>query len=37
MIQAIPSTDKLQIARFLSGLDADGRRIAPAFRSVLFL
>lgn len=33
----IPATDKLQLARFLSGLDASGRRIAPAFRSVLFL
>ena len=33
----VPVTDKLQIARFLSGVDADGRRIAPAFRSVLFL
>lgn len=37
MHQAIPFTDKLQIARFLSGVDAEGRRIAPAFRSVLFL
>lgn len=37
MIQAIPVADKLQIARFLSGVDANGRRIAPAFRSVLFL
>lgn len=37
MIQAIPVGDKLQIARFLSGVDADGRRIAPSFRSVLFL
>ena len=34
---AVPATDKLQIARFLSGLDAQGRRIAPSFRSVLFL
>ena len=33
----VPVTDKLQIARFLSGVDAKGRRIAPAFRSVLFL
>lgn len=33
----IPVTDKLQLARFLSGVDANGRRIAPAFRSVLFL
>lgn len=33
----IPATDKLALARFLSGLDASGRRIAPAFRSVLFL
>lgn len=37
MIQAIPVVDKLQIARFLSGVDANGRRIAPSFRSVLFL
>ena len=37
MLQAIPYTDKLQIARFLSGVDANGRRISPAFRSVLFL
>lgn len=37
MIQAIPVSDKLQLARFLSGVDAQGRRIAPAFRSVLFL
>lgn len=33
----VPVTDKLQIARFLSGVDAQGRRIAPSFRSVLFL
>lgn len=33
----VPVTDKLAIARFLSGLDAQGRRIAPSFRSVLFL
>lgn len=33
----VPVTDKLQIARFLSGVDAEGRRIAPSFRSVLFL
>jgi len=33
----VPATDKMAIARFLSGLDASGRRIAPAFRSVLFL
>ena len=33
----VPVTDKLAIARFLSGLDASGRRIAPSFRSVLFL
>ena len=33
----VPATDKLQIARFLSGLDGEGRRIAPSFRSVLFL
>lgn len=33
----VPATDKLQIARFLSGVDASGRRIAPSFRSVLFL
>lgn len=32
-----PTADKLQLARFLSGLDADGRRIPPSFRSVLFL
>lgn len=37
MIQAIPVADKLQLARFLSGVDAQGRRIAPSFRSVLFL
>ena len=37
MIQAIPVSDKLRLARFLSGIDAQGRRIAPAFRSVLFL
>ena len=37
MITAIPVTDKLQLARFLSGVDANGRRIAPSFRSVLFL
>ena len=37
MIQAIPVSDKLQLARFLSGIDAQGRRIAPSFRSVLFL
>lgn len=34
---AIPHTDKLQIARFLSGIDADGRRIPPSARAVLFL
>lgn len=33
----VPSTDKLQLARFLSGLDASGRRIPPSYRSVLFL
>lgn len=32
-----PTADKLQLARFLSGLDASGRRIPPSFRSVLFL
>lgn len=37
MILAIPVADKLQLARFLSGVDAQGRRIAPSFRSVLFL
>lgn len=37
MINAIPYADKLQIARFLSGVDAEGRRIPPSFRSVLFL
>lgn len=35
--QVVPATDKLELARFLSGIDADGRRIAPSFRSVLFL
>ena len=33
----VPHADKMQLARFLSGLDADGRRIAPSYRSVLFL
>jgi len=37
MTAIIPYTDKLALARFLSGIDAQGRRIAPAFRSVLFL
>lgn len=36
-LSAIPVTDKLQIARFLSGVDGEGRRIAPSYRSVLFL
>lgn len=36
-MHCIPVSDKLQLARFLSGVDANGRRIAPSFRSVLFL
>lgn len=36
-MHCIPVSDKLQLARFLSGVDAQGRRIAPSFRSVLFL
>lgn len=37
MLYTVPVTDKLQLARFLSGIDGEGRRIAPSFRSVLFL
>lgn len=37
MTATILLTRKLELARFLSGVDAEGRRIAPAFRSVLFL
>lgn len=33
----VPVTDKLQLARFLSGVDANGRRIPPSCRAVLFL
>ena len=37
MTATIILSQKLELARFLSGVDAEGRRIAPAFRSVLFL
>lgn len=33
----IPYSDKMSIARFLSGVDAAGRRVPPSARAVLFL
>lgn len=37
MTATILVSRKLELARFLSGVDAEGRRIAPSYRSVLFL
>lgn len=37
MLQTVPVTDKLAIARFLSGLDQNGQRVPPSCRAILFL